>query len=107
MGIKLEDRFFSNLLIPGILQRKWRDENKFNSFIFFKQARNYYGIYLRSWSLTDKQTTLVSRYHNHVAGLRTVLQLNDQFVVKPYAGYQYSKNKSFIDWGYDLGIEGA
>ncbi len=107
MGIKLEDRFFSNLLIPGILQRKWRDENKFKSFIFFKQARNYYGIYLRSWSLTDKQTTLVSRYHNHAAGLRTVLQLSDQFVIKPYAGYQYSKNKSFIDWGYDLGIEGA
>ena len=107
LGIKLEDRFFSNLLIPGILQRKWRDENKFNSFIFFKQARNYYGIYLRSWMLTDKQTALVSRYHNHAAGLRTALQLSDQFVVKPYAGYQYSKNKSFIDWGYDLGIEGA
>ncbi len=107
MGIKLEDRFFSNLLIPGILQRKWRDENKFNSFIFFKQARSYYGVYLRSWSETNKQTRFVSRNHIHAAGLRTVLQLSDQFVVKPYAGYQYSKKKSYIDWGYDLGIDGA
>jgi len=105
--LKLEDRFSSNLLIPGIFQRKWRDENNLNSFFFFKQSSNYYGFYLRSWSLTDKQTSLVSRYHNHAAGLRTILQLTDQFVIKPFAGYQYSKNKSYEDWGYDLGINGT
>jgi hypothetical protein len=106
-GIKLDDRFVSTLLIPGILQRKWRDENNFNSFIFYKQSRNYYGVYLKSWSLTNKQTRIVNRYHNHAAGVKSVLQINDQFVVRPYAGYQYSKNKAYVDWGYDLGINGG
>jgi len=68
LGIKLDDRFSSNLLIPGILQRKWRDDNTFNSFLFYRKSQNYYGIYMNSWSLTDKQTVLVSRYHNHAAG---------------------------------------
>jgi len=106
-GLKLDDRFISNLLIPGILQRKWRDENNFSSFIFYKLSENYYGIYLKSWSLTDKQTTLVSRYENHIAGLRSVLHITNQFVLQPYAGYQYSRNKSYVDWGYDLGVEGT
>jgi len=106
-GIRLDERFISNLLIPGAFQRKWRDENNFKSFIFYKQSRNYYGIYLKSWSLTNKQTRLVSKYLNHSAGLRSVLEINDQVVVTPYAGYQYSKNLSYIDWGYDLGIDGA
>jgi hypothetical protein len=61
---------------------------------------------MKSWSLIDQQTVLVSRYHNHAAGLRSVLQINNQFVVSPYAGYQYSKNKTFVDWGYDLGLSG-
>ena len=104
-GIKLNDRFNSNLLIPGILQRKWRDENNFNSFIFYKQSENYYGIYLKSWSLTNKQTTLVSQYDNHTAGLRSVLNLSKQFILKPYVGYQYSKNISYVDWGY--GVDGT
>jgi hypothetical protein len=105
-GIRLDERFISNLLIPGTFQRKWRDENNFNSFIFYKQSRNYYGIYLKSWSLTNKQTLLVSRYLTHSAGLRSVLEIDDQVVVTPYAGYQYSKNLSYIDWGYALGIDG-
>jgi len=106
LGIQLEDRFTSNLLIPGFLQRNWRDENKFNSFIFYKNSQNYYGIYLNSWSLIDKQTVLVSRYHNHAAGLKSVLHIADFLKVKPYAGYQYSRNRTYIDWGYDLGIDG-
>ncbi len=106
LGIQLEDRFTSNLLIPGFLQRNWRDENKFNSYIFYKNSQNYYGIYLNSWSLIDKQTVLVSRYHNHAAGLKTVLQIADFVKVRPYAGYQYSRNRTYIDWGYDLGVDG-
>jgi hypothetical protein len=94
------------LLVPGNLQRKWRDENRFNSFLFFRSSQNYYGIYLNSWSLIDKQTALVNRYDTHAAGIRSVLQLANYITVRPYAGYQYSKNKAFVDWGYDLGIDG-
>lgn len=107
LGIRLDDRFISNLLIPGISQRKWRDENTLRSFLFYKQSRNYYGFYLNSWSLTNKQTLRVSKYHNHAAGVKSILQINDQVVIRPYAGYQYSKNLSYIDWGYDLGIDGT
>jgi hypothetical protein len=107
LGIKLEDRFSSNLLVPGILQRKWRDENRFNSFLFFRSSENYYGVYINSWSLIDKQTALVNRYHNHAAGVRSVLQLSNYVTVRPYAGYQYSRNKTFVDFGYDLGIDGT
>jgi hypothetical protein len=106
-GIKLEDRFSSNLLVPGILQRKWRDENRFDSFLFFRSSENYYGVYLKSWSLIDKQTALLNRYHNHAAGVKSVLQLSNYVTVRPYAGYQYSQNKTFVDWGYDLGIDGT
>jgi len=107
LGIRLDERFISNLLIPGIAQRNWRDENTFNSYIFYKQSRNYYGIYLKSWSLTNKQTRLNTKYLNHSAGMRSDLQINDQIIIRPYAGYQYSKNLSYIDWGYDLGIKGT
>ena len=107
MGINLEDRFSSNLLIPCISQRKWRDENHFNGFLFYKNSENYYGVYLRSWSLIDKQTSLVSQYLTHATGLRSDLYLANNVMVRPYAGYQYSKNRTYIDWGYDLGIDGT
>ena len=57
--------------------------------------------------MTNKQTTLVSRYDIHAAGLKSILNLSKQIIIKPYVGYQYSKNIVYMDWGYDMGVDGT
>jgi hypothetical protein len=109
-GFHIDDRFTTNLHLPSLDQRKWRDENNLNLFVFKKQAMDYYGIYLKSWSLTDRQsairqTALTNRISNHTLGLKTIFHLQEDVIFYPYVGYQRSENKSYIDWGWDLGID--
>lgn len=85
--------------------QKWRDESKLNVFLFKRVEHNYFGGYIKSWSLVNKQTLSTSRYSNHAAGLKSVYNLNHKVILKPYLGYQRSENKSYIDFGWDVGID--
>ncbi len=104
-GFHINDRFTTNLLMQRLGQQKWRDENNLNLFLFKKRSMDYYGIYSKSWSLTDKQTALTNRYSNHALGLKSIFHLKKNVILYPYVGYQRSENKSYIDWGWDLGID--
>jgi hypothetical protein len=103
-GYYLRDRFNSNLLLPTRETRKWRDENFFDGFFFYKSIRAYHGLYARSWHLSDWQPQNYSQYGNHAAGLKAVYNLPYELSVVPYLGYQRAQNKDLIEWGWDLGI---
>jgi len=105
MGFRLDDRFTSNLLIHQFTQQKWRDENNLHAFLFNKYSKDYYGVYLNSWTLIDKQTVLTSRFSNHAAGFKSIYNINERINIQPYIGYQRSENKSYIDMGWDLGLD--
>lgn len=106
MGIHFDDRFISNLKMQKSGHQKWLDINNLNTFLFNKYNQNYYGIYLESWSFSDKQTTiLASRKSNHAVGLKSIYKLNKVTSIEPYAGYQRSENKPFVDWGWDVGLD--
>jgi len=105
MGFLFKDRFTTNLLVQSFNQQMWRDENILNAFFFNKHSTDYYGIYLNSWTLVDKQTVLTSRFSNHAAGIKSIYNINDRIRVQPYVGYQRSENRSHIDMGWDLGLD--
>jgi len=104
IGVRLYDNFTSNLLIQRFDERKWRDENRLNTFIFNKYDQDYIGFYINSWLLTDKQTVSTSRFSEHALGLKGIVRLGDVLSILPYAGYQRSENRTFIDWGWDVGM---
>jgi hypothetical protein len=103
-GFYLMDKFNSNLLMPNRETRKWRDENTFDSFFFYKSLHAYHGLYARSWHLADWQPQNYSQYGNHAAGFKAIYNLPAAVSVIPYLGYQRSQNKSIIEWGWDLGL---
>ena len=105
IGFIIDDRFTSNLLIHRFNQKKWRDENHLNAFIFTGMDYGTFGVYLESWALNDRQAGTNSLFNNHAAGLKSINYLTNNIFIKPYVGYQQAGNKSYIDWGWDLGMQ--
>ena len=65
-----------------------------------------YGLYSRSWIQSDKQGSANNEYGNQIVGLFTSYKYNNLLRVTPYTGYQQSKNRNIVDWGWDVGIKG-
>ena len=105
LGFNFEDRFTTNLLIQSFNQQMWRDENILQAFLFSKHTSDYYGVYINSWMLVDKQTVFTSRFSNHAVGFKSIYNFSRNINVQPYVGYQKSENRSFIDMGWDLGLD--
>ncbi len=105
MGFLFDDRFTTNLLVQSYNQQMWRDENILHAFLFNKYSTNYYGVYVNSWTLVDKQTVLTSRFSNHAAGIKSIYNFNRHIIIEPHIGYQRSENRSYIDMGWDLGLD--
>jgi len=103
-GFYFSDKVNSNLLSPNKEAQKWRDENFFDGFFFYKSARTYHGLYARSWYLSERQPNTSTQYGNHAVGLKAIYQLPADLAVIPYLGYQHSQNKKIIEWGWDLGV---
>jgi hypothetical protein len=104
-GIKFVDILHSNLISPSKDVQQWRDENRLKAFVFYKSQNMYNGLYLNSWSLTDRQTINTTKFSNHAAGFQSTYKPSIHFSVQPYLGYQQSENIALIDYGYDTGID--
>jgi len=100
----VSDVFQSNLIIPGVGKKQWKDENIFNGLFYAPVSAVTAGIYSKSWMQTDRQAAQDNRFGNHSIGIFTVWDQNQLLALRPYAGYQQSQNRKKIDWGYDLGL---
>ena len=104
LGLHLDNRYIFNL--KRSTNRKWLDQNNLTAFVFRKSELDYFGIYVHSWYQVDDQTPLATRSANHVLGLKSIYHPNSDLTITPYLGYQKSENKTYVDWGWDLGING-
>ncbi|MBD3224907.1 MAG: hypothetical protein GF313_09265 [Caldithrix sp.] len=103
---QVNETFESNLLIPSVGKKQWKDENHFRARFLIKHGDWRSGIYTRSWLQSDRQVSLDNRFGNHAIGLKSQLDPNQHFTFTPYMGYQQSRNRKITDWGWDVGIDG-
>ncbi len=103
---QFNESFHSNLLIPVVGHKAWRDEN-FLDGVFYRQFKNFsVGTYVKSWYQSDKQVSADNQFGNHVMGISAAFQKNKRIYLTPFVGYQQSKNRTLIDWGWDMGMRG-
>ncbi len=100
----VRDRFQSNLLIPAEGRKKWKDEHFFDGFVYWNFNPFKTGLYFNSWYQSNKQVSLNSQFANHRMGLFLQKTVFKYVRLSPYFGYQYAKNRSHIDWGWDTGM---
>jgi len=105
IGFSLDYRINPNLLIQRYNEQKWKDESKLNAYLYKRFTDDYLGVYVNSWSLVNKQTDIIHRYSNHAVGIRSAYHFNENILIKPHLGYQRSEDKSYIDFGWDAGID--
>ena len=104
-GIKIVDVLHSNQIVLSRDASQWRDENNLNAYLFYKSGFMYNGIYINSWSLTDRQQINITKFSNHSAGFQGKYSPDAHISVIPYIGYQRSENIAVIDYGLDTGID--
>ena len=102
----LHEHYQSNLLIPAQGKKQWKDENTTRGLLFFNNSFWDYGFYLRSWYQNDEQSTTDNEFGNQILGLFTTFRYEKDISITPYAGMQHSKNRKYIDWGWDVGLKG-
>jgi hypothetical protein len=105
-GLKIKQKYNSNLITPSKNIKNWRDENNFAGFFYQKLSDFETGIYTKSWIFSDRQSTQTSNFSNHSLGIKTNYVPDPKLTISPYAGYQRAQNKSNIDWGWDVGAQG-
>jgi hypothetical protein len=134
-GIRLESTLTSNLLpqlqevpntpnligvmpfVPSTIRRggsapqvfesiRTLDEHQLDGFFFYRSNAIAYGLYTKSWTLTDRQAGTVNTFSNNVLGLKAIYKIKQNISLDPYFGYQRSQNKSITEWGWDLGVKG-
>ncbi|MEJ2053736.1 MAG: hypothetical protein P8X42_07425 [Calditrichaceae bacterium] len=101
----INELFQSNLLIPARGREKWKDENTLRGLLFFRQPKLEYGFYLKSWYQNDEQASSDNEFGNQILGLFTTYHSKYNFRVTPYSGIQQSKNRKYIDWGWNVGLK--
>ncbi len=100
---QVSDVYRTNLLIPSVGPDKWKDETNFSGYFYYGPASWYTGIYSRNWIQSDEQFSANNQFASHAMGMFS--RINSQnLTISPYAGYQYSKNRTKTDWGWDLGL---
>ena len=105
-GFIIRNDHNSNLLTPAKNIKNWRDENNFDGY-FYKNISNFQpGIYAKSWVFSDQQSSQTNLFSNHSVGIKTNYEPKSNLNITPYTGYQQAQNKSNIDWGWDLGLNG-
>ena len=102
----LNEHYQSNLLITAQGTKQWKDENTIRGLVFYNNPIWDYGFYLRSWYQNDEQSSSDNIFGNQVLGLFATYGYNKNMAITPYAGMQHSKNRSYIDWGWDVGMKG-
>jgi len=103
---QVNETFHSNLLIPVVGHKAWRDEN-FMDGVVYRQFNNFSGgAYFKSWYQSDKQVSADNQFGSHVLGLSATYQKDKRVNLTPFLGYQQSKNRTLIDWGWDMGMRG-
>jgi hypothetical protein len=104
-GLEVKDSYLSKLISPSKDINNWRDENNFNGF-FYKKISNFQtGIFTKSWVLSDFQTSATNLFSNHNIGIKTNYYPKSNLTITPYTGYQRAQNRSYVDWGWDVGLE--
>jgi len=103
---QVNETFHSNLLVPIVGSKAWRDEH-FMDGVFYRQLKNIaLGMYLKSWYQSDKQVSADNQFGNHILGLSGSYKKDNQIYLTPFVGYQQSKNRTLVDWGWDTGLSG-
>ena len=100
------EQYHSSLLIPAEGKEQWKDENIARGLLFYNHPIWDYGFYLRSWYQNDEQSSSDNEFGNQTLGLFSTYSHNKIIKLTPYAGVQQSKNRKYIDWGLDVGLEG-
>lgn len=102
----VREQFQSNLLIPAQGSKKWKDDHNLKG-AFFRRISNFdYGLFASSWFQSDKQGSADNQFGNQILGIFGTYRYDALIRFTPYAGYQQSKNRSLIDWGWDTGFKG-
>lgn len=102
----LNEHYQSNLLIPAEGKKQWKDENNIRGLVFYNNPLWDYGFYLRSWYQNDEQASTDNEFGNQVLGLFATYDYKKFVIATPYAGIQQSKNRKYIDWGWNVGLKG-
>jgi hypothetical protein len=106
INFSINDRFSSNLLLPSSNEQEWRDENNLTMFFYKRSDHLNYGIFTKSWLLADQIPDARSYNGNHIIGFKSDCFFDKNIEVNPYLGYQRSENKSIIDYGWNIGLNG-
>lgn len=96
----------SNLLNAQKQFRQWKDEHTIKSAFYKRYSSINAGLYTHNWLLEDKLPTKNNNYANHTVVLFADYTPITNVHIKPYAGFQQSKNINLIENGWDIGIAG-
>ena len=105
-GLKIKQKFNSNLITPSKNIKNWRDENTFQGVFYRNLSPFAVGLYINSWVFSDRQSRQTSNFSTHSLGIKTKYSPDPKLKIEPYTGYQRTQNKSNIDLGWDVGVEG-
>lgn len=100
---QIAQSYRSNLLNYAAGANKWKDETSLNAYFYLGKKDLLGGIYTRNWIQSDKQVSKDNRFASHVLGLFTKWNWQ-KLSFSPYSGYQFSRNRSKVDWGWDVGL---
>jgi hypothetical protein len=103
---QINESFHSNLLIPVVGNKAWRDEHNFSGIFYHRFQQISLGMYAKSWYQSDKQVSADNQFGNHVLGISGSYQNGNKIHITPFVGYQQSKNRMLSEWGWDTGIIG-
>ncbi len=103
----VNQNFFSNAIVPAKGVKQWKDENRFSLNVLRSyQGDLKLGLFAESWYKNDRQRQSAIEYANHSTGI--VSQLDFKYLrLRPKIGYQYARNISVTDWGWDSGLSGT
>jgi len=103
---QLFESFNSQVILPGSITSQWKDDQKLQALIYYNSNRYQWGWYVNSWLQSDKHTDRLNTFYNHASGLFTKIDIGKGLALSPYVGYQFSRNVSQHDTGWDIGIDG-
>ncbi len=103
---QVNENFNSRIILPGSAVSQWKDDQTLNALFYFNSSRYQLGWYINSWLQADKHTDKLKTFYNHAGGIFTRFDISHNLSLTPYAGYQFSRNISQRDAGWDVGLDG-
>jgi len=102
----INEQFRSNMIVLAQGQEQWKDENTARGLLYYNKPVLDFGFYMKSWYQNDEQSSTDNEFGNQILGIFSTYKPARNLKLTPYSGIQHSKNRTYLDWGWNVGFRG-